>query len=351
MKYIYCYLLVLLPCLCIAQKTLDSIFLQGKVTGVQIVAVDHNQRRAYYYGNADESVKVDSATVFQAASLSKAVLAYIVLKMVDRNEMSLDEPLRNYYKYDRINADTAAWQITARMVLHHQTGFPNWAANPVSKQWFTSALKTTFKPGSSWSYSGEGFMYLQYAVESIWKQSLEKIARQEVFMPLQMTSTSFLWHPSFDATGAYGHNAKEESTGRNEPFFAAAAYSMLTTAADYNSFLQALVSGQGLSKTAHQLLLSDLVNVVKPGKKANEATNHISWALGVGIQRNESGTAIWHWGDNGDFKSFFMAFPQKKQSIVYFTNSHNGLTVMPAVLNYYFGPQTWWALRWLDKDF
>jgi len=273
------------------------------------------------------------------------------MKMADRKEISLDEPLRNYFTYDRIIADTPARQITARMVLHHQTGLPNWAANPTSKQWFTAALKTNFTPGSSWSYSGEGFMYLQYAVESIWKQSLEKIARQEVFIPLHMVSSSFLWQPSFETTGAYGHNSKEELTGRNEPFFAAAAYSMLTTAADYNNFLQALVSGKGLSKAGHKLMFTDTVNVKKQYKPLSEAGSHISWALGLGIQRNELGTAIWHWGDNGDFKCFFMAFPEKGSSMVYFANSGNGLTVMPAVLDYYFGKHTWWALQWLEKDF
>ncbi|MEO6316393.1 MAG: serine hydrolase domain-containing protein [Chitinophagaceae bacterium] len=336
-----------------SQPALDSIFARGKVTGVQIVAHSNNKTHAYNYGksNADEAGKVNGSTVFQAASLGKVVLAYIVLKMVDRKMISLDTPLWNYYQYDRIKADTAAQKITARMVLHHQTGFPNWVLNPTAKQWFRSPLKTSFVPGSSWSYSGEGFMYLQYAVESIWKQSLEKIAQQEVFIPLQMTSSSFLWQRSFDTSGAYGHNKDGDVTARNEPFFTAAAYSLLTTASDYHNFLHALATGNGLSETTRQLMISDTVSISKNNIPRSEAASHISWGLGVGIQRNTPGTAIWHWGDNGDFKCFFMAFPEKNNSIVYFTNSENGLNVMPEVLNYYFGTQTWWALQWMDKDF
>jgi len=353
-KIILCLLYTSLSLYCFAQQAvLDSIFKNGKVTGVQLVATIGQQTQNYYYGksSAEEPAMVDSATIFQAASLSKCILAYIVLRMADNRQISLDEPLRTYFNYDRTRADTAASRITARMVLHHQTGFPNWAVNPVSKQWFTSALHTQFAPGSSWSYSGEGFMYLQYAVESIWKESLEKIARREVFMPLDMHSSSFLWQPAFSETGAYGHNKNGEVTGRNEPFLTAAAYSMLTTASDYNKFLQALVQGKGLSRKAHRLMFADTVNVRKKDKAPGDAAAHVSWALGMGIQRNELGTAIWHWGDNGDFKCFFMAFPEKNKSIVYFTNSENGLKVMPAVLDFYFGRHTWWALQWLDKDF
>ena len=353
MKAIFFYLLFFLPFHSFSQQTLDAIFKKRKVTGVQILVIKDNKPGTYYYGKpkADEAGKVDGATVFQAASLSKAILAYIVLKMADRNQISLDEPLYHYFAYDRIKSDTAAQKITARMVLHHETGFPNWATNPTSKQWFTSALKTKFIPGSGWSYSGEGFMFLQYAVESILKQSLEKIATREVFVPLNMPSSSFLWRPSFTNTGAYGHDKNGEVTGRNEPFLPAAAYSLLTTAADYNNFLQALVTGNGLSAVSHKLLFTDTVSVKKNNATVSEPASHISWGLGVGIQRNELGTAAWHWGDNGDFKCFFMAFPGQNNSIVYFTNSKNGLDAVPDVLTYYFGKNTWWALQWLDKDF
>ncbi|MEO5684317.1 MAG: serine hydrolase domain-containing protein [Chitinophagaceae bacterium] len=353
MKYYIVLYFLSSPFFITAQQNLDTVFKKANITGVQLLVSENGQEKTWYYGkrSADETARIDGATVFQAASLSKLVLAYITMRLADRKIISLDTPLYRYYVYERIKADTAARKITARMVLHHTSGFPNWASNPTAKQWHTSVLKTNFTPGSSWSYSGEGFMYLQFAVESVMKKSLEQIAREEVFIPLKMPSSSFLWRPSFADNGAYGHDKTGANTGRPEPFLPAAAYSLLTTAADYNRFLLALITGKGLSNQMLQLMLADAVPVKKPGSSQDEAADHISWGLGAGIQKNEAGTAIWHWGDNGDFKCFFMVFPAQKKSLVYFTNSANGLNVMQDVLNFYFGKNTWWALQWLDKEF
>ena len=70
---------------------------------------------------------------------------------------------------DRVNL------ITARLVLTHRTGFPNW--RPRGKP-----LQIHFTPGERFSYSGEGFVYLQQAVEK----------KQTVFDPLKMTDSSYL---------------------------------------------------------------------------------------------------------------------------------------------------------------
>ncbi len=353
MKQILFPLIFLLPLYSFSQQGIDTIFSNASIAGAQIMYVDNGIQQPHYYGkpNADEPEKITGTTVFQAASLSKVVMAYITLRLLDKKLIALDTPLYRYYPYERIKKDEAAKKITARMVLQHTTGFPNWATNPISKEWAGSALSTRFTPGSSWSYSGEGFMFLQFAVEKILKKSLEKIAADEVFIPLQMRSSSFLWRPSYTDDGAYGHNKNGELTGRPEAFLPGAAYSLLTTAEDYNRFLQAVISGKGLTKTTHQLMLNDMVSVKKKDSSLSEAGSHVSWALGLGIQRNEAGTSIWHWGDNGDFKCFFMAFPATHKSLVYFTNSENGLTVLPQLLNYYFGNHTWWALQWLDRDF
>jgi len=347
------YFFFLTPLFSFSQGNLDTIFKNAAIPGVQLVFTENSKTQSHYYGrlNAEERGSVNGSTVFQAASLSKCVLAYIVLRLAGKKIIALDTPLSRYYTYDRIKTDAAARQITARMVLQHTTGFPNWAYNPMSKEWAKSVLETKQTPGKFFSYSGEGFMYLQLAVESLLNQSLEKIALREVFMPLNMKSSSFLWQARFNNSGAYGHNKAGEVTGRTEYFLPAAAYSLLTTAADYSIFVQALMDGRGLSPAMHKQLFTDTISIRKKDTIAGEAGSHISWGLGVGIQRSEPGTAIWHWGDNGDFKSFFIGFPALRKSLVYFSNGENGLEVLPKVLDYYFGKQNWWCLRWLKKEF
>lgn len=334
----------------LAQRSLDSLIRKHSITGVQLSFVKEGKEQSYVYGysNADTKEKVTASTVFEAASLSKVVLAYIALRLVDRGLISLDTALVRYYAYERIKDDPAAQKVTARMVLHHTTGFPNWAANPMTKGWRTTPLHTSFKPGTSWSYSGEGFMFLQLAIERVLKQSLQDIAVKEVFLPLGMKSSSFVWQLRFEKTGAYGHNRKGETMDRPQFFLPGGAYSLMTTAHDYSLFVQAMGSGKGLTAATYKLLLKDAVPVKATG---DSASAHISWGLGVGKMQNELGAAFWHWGDNGVFKCFFLFYPYSHSGIVCMTNSEAGLDLMRPLFTYYFGRASWWCVPWLEKAF
>src|SRR5260370_34937534 len=73
--------------------------------------------------NAKTGEKADEGTVFQAASLSKPVFAYAVLKLVDQGTLDLDAPLSKYLP--AYVDDEPVNQITARLVLPHRTGFRN----------------------------------------------------------------------------------------------------------------------------------------------------------------------------------------------------------------------------------
>lgn len=234
------------------------------------------------------------------------------------------------------------------MVLHHTTGFRNWAGNPLTKAWRTTTLRTSFEPGTAWSYSGEGFMFLQLAIEALLKQSLEDIAVKEVFLPLGMKSSSFVWQPGFEKTGAYGHNQDGEAMERTEFFLPAGAYSLLTTAFDFQLLVQAIASGKGLAASTHKLLLQEAVPVKATG---DSTAMHIAWSLGIGKMQNELGTAFWHWGDNGYFTCFFLFYPSSNQGLVCMTNSENGLQLMQPLFEHYFGTASWWLVPWLEAAF
>src|SRR5918911_436822 len=66
------------------------------------------------------------------------------------------------------------------------------------------ALRIHFTPGERFSYSGEGFMYLQRAVEAITKKPLEETMKELVFRPLGMASSSYVFRPDYEARKAAG---------------------------------------------------------------------------------------------------------------------------------------------------
>ncbi|HJY42540.1 MAG TPA: serine hydrolase domain-containing protein, partial [Steroidobacteraceae bacterium] len=80
------------------------------------------------FGTLNDSAQtpLNPGTIFEAASLSKPVFAYLVLRLADRGEFDLDRPLYEMLEYPRLAHDERYKRITARIVLSHGTGLPNW---------------------------------------------------------------------------------------------------------------------------------------------------------------------------------------------------------------------------------
>jgi tetratricopeptide (TPR) repeat protein len=113
-----------------------------------------------------------------------------------------------------------------------------------------------------------------------------------------------------------------------------------------------LINGKGLKPETQKMMFTTAsdANWFKH-TIAEDTKKHISWGLGVGLQKNETGKWIWHWGDNGDFKTFYIANPEKKEILVYFTYSTWGLHITTDVLNTFFPKQSWWPCLWTGYQF
>ncbi len=292
---------------------------------------------------------VDANTVFQAASLGKVVEAYIALRLHDRGLLDLDQPLLTYCAYPRLAQEPRAARITARMVLRHTTGLPNWAEYPLAPTWKTSALHLKYAPDSCWNYSGEGFVLLQKVLEQLTGKSFETLAQEEVFQPLHLVNSSFVWRDKFAANFSVGHDKTGQPSQLVRYLHPYGAYSLLTTAPDYHRFMQALVTGQGLKLATARLLRTPATPADRCGRPASPADPAIAWACGVGLATTSQGLAQWHWGDNDDFKGFFMTLPGKQESVLLLTNSANGSLLTDDVLQLFFGPGTYWAPQWLAE--
>ncbi|GGG32524.1 serine hydrolase domain-containing protein [Hymenobacter glacieicola] len=331
---------------------LAALLKKENVAGIQLIYSKKGETRQYSLGvrRAGATPAVDAQTIFQAASLGKVVLAYTALRLHDQGRLDLDQPLLRYYPYPRLQNEPRADHITARMVLGHTTGLPNWAGYPLAESWKTSALHLNFAPDSCWSYSGEGYVFLQKTLEHLTGKSLEQLAQQEVFGPLKMPNSSFTWQPRFDNNAAFGHDQAGQPTEIKRFTEANGGFSLLTTAPDYHRFLQAILHGKGLRPATAKLL-------VAPANAANRCTTplsptdaRIAWACGVGLATTSHGPAQWHWGDNGDFRGFFMTFPDTKETLLFLTNSANGLRLTDDVLRLFVGPGQYQAMQWLAEE-
>lgn len=254
----------------------------------------------------EEDRPVDASTHFEIASLTKTVFSRCILQLEDRGLLRLDRPLREYSDEPLPTDDPAFRDVTARDVLTHATGLPNWGDAP---------LPLRFVPGTGFGYSGKAYTFLQNVVEKITGSRIDVLLQDEIFNPLGMKNAAMIWtgplnrtlSRTFDADGVI--EPLRSSCRRTVAVEPNAAFSLCVTISDYTKFaLQ---------------LLSEPETIERIRSFRNPVTEDVSWGLGWGLCRE----TLWHWGDNDGFKAFVILDPATKDGVVIHTNSFNGLDV------------------------
>ena len=304
-------------------------------------------------GNMSATKPGGSTPVFQAASLSKVIFAYVVLRMYDRGEIDLDKPLYNYTDIDRFIDNDKAKKLTARLVLMHRTGLEEWAADPSSDEWPDSRIHFIFPVDSIFDYSGEGYAFLQRAVEKIKGKSIQEIAKEEVFGKFDMPNTSYGWLPQYDTMAVASFNREGENRGVRKFPRQNVAYTLLTNAHDYSNFLRVLLDGTGLKRKTYKMMIapcSGLATQYPPKIREIDKKGTIAWGLGIGTERTlRHGTILWHWGDNGNSKALFIIIPKEKKTFIYFANSACGHDIVNQMTKLFLD-DTFDIAQWINEE-
>lgn len=296
-------------------RRLPSLIDSAGIPGMSVALVENGTvawTKGFGVRSAGSSALVDENTVFEAASLSKPVVAYAALKLVDAGLLDLDRPLRDYVDIPELT-DPRASRITTRMVLSHTTGLQNERIND-------EPLALAFDPGEKFRYSGEGFRLLQRALESIANESLDKLSRRVVFDPLGMTRSAFVWKEDFSGNAAVGHADFKSVRAPTRPTAARAPSSLHTTAHDYALFVRSIMRREGLQSRTFDEMMTPQVRVT-PGT---------AWGLGWSLETSDSAPILFHWGDNSNsgFTAFVLMDPARRKAVLYFANSATGLGIM-----------------------
>jgi CubicO group peptidase (beta-lactamase class C family) len=312
------------------ERLIPHLMLEGEVPGLSIVVIQDGSvhwQRAFGVANRDTGQPLTHRSIFESASLTKPLFAYAVLKLAEAGVLSLDTPLYEYLPEPV--SDERMKRITTRMVLAHTTGFQNEVMPG-------ETLKVHFAPGTRFSYSGAGFLYLQRVVEHRTRKRLPALMRELVFDPLGMTESAYVWLPQYEQRKAFGHNAAGVVAQRRKPAEATVA-TLHTTPLDYARFLIATMKRSGLKPATSQAMLTSQASIDEScfsclNDNKGSISTALSWGLGWGLERTARGTAFWHWGENnGEFQNFAMGYPDG-DGVVIFTNSGNGFSIMPEIV-------------------
>jgi len=306
------------------EKEIPKLMEKADIPGLSMAVIQNGE--IFWSGNfgvrsRETNEPVDENTIFEAASLTKTITAVAALKLVEREELDLDKPLAEYLPYQRLTGDERYKKITARHVLTHTTGLPNWGD------------KLVREPGKLYGYSGEGFLYLGRTIEKISGISLEEFAKKEIFEPLGMSRTSYVWNDLYDENGAAGHDRHSFANQKRKRTDPNGGASLLTTALDYATFLCSIMNNQVLEPKTIDLMLTPHVRATKRREARDELDEHISWGFGWGIQPGNTENGFWHWGDNGDLRAYTVSYPKKKAGLVFFANSENLFLVAESLIS------------------
>jgi CubicO group peptidase (beta-lactamase class C family) len=315
--------------------------------GMAVAVIDHG-RVSYVHAYGMRDAKGDplaTDTIMYGASLTKTVFAYTVMQLVDQGKLNLDTPLKDdldkplpsygadpafpdkYGPYKDLTDDARWEKITPRMCLTHSTGFSNfWFIEPDQK------LHIHFEPGTRFSYSGEGFILLQFVIEhGRQAQGLGLDVgdlTKAIFDRLGMTRTSLVFHAGLETNVADGWNDQGQPQAHEKRSKVRVAGSMNTTISDLSKFAAALVCGDGLSAgsraemtkprlhiaTAHQfpLFLPDL--------PLNEQRKDLYSGLGVTIFDGPQGHGFYKGGHDGQTANTLVCIEAGQRCVVILAN-------------------------------
>ena len=346
----------------------QQLMKDGNVQGLAITVFNKNKpvyKKVFGYKRFDTKERLQTNTNFYGASLSKAVFAVLVMKMVEEKVIELDKPLESYLPqpvsaygkgtswnqdYTDLKGDSLHKKITARMCLDHTSGFPNW-------RWYEpdQKLRVDFEPGSGYSYSGEGLCYLQFVLEKITGKLLEQLMEEKIFHPLGMSTSAYTWQARFEKNYCHGHDTNGKVLEKDKDNAPRSASTLETTPDDLSLFLEGVLEQRILGAVSYKEMFTPQLRlrskIQMEAQSWLDTTNsendkiQLSYGLGWGILQTPYGFGAFKEGHGDGFQHYFIIFPEKQMGILILTNSDNGEGIFKELLEFAVGDKyTPW--RW-----
>jgi CubicO group peptidase (beta-lactamase class C family)/glyoxylase-like metal-dependent hydrolase (beta-lactamase superfamily II) len=264
--------------------------------------------------NPDEAMRLDG--IFWIASMSKPVLAALLLMLQDDGLLSVDDPVEKHLPEFKglKTADGKPAQVTIRHLLTHTSGLSEITSQQALKSKTLTdviplyvAKPVAFTPGSKWVYCQSGINTGGRIAEVVTRKPLEKLMQERLFGPLGMKDTTFyLTEKQLPRlASSYRRTDKGELEATEIRFlngksptsldrFPAPNGGLFSTAADYARFCQMVLRGGELDgKRYLKPETVKLMTTIQTGDLKTGFTPGNGWGLGWCVVREPQGvTAV-----------------------------------------------------------
>ncbi|MDN5216383.1 serine hydrolase [Fulvivirgaceae bacterium BMA12] len=305
----------------ISQKSdelLEAFAGLNKFNGTVLIYQNDNILLEKGYGFKDVESKTlnNSNTIFQIGSITKQFTAMVILKLLERNQLSLSDKLSKYYP-DFPKGDS----ITLEHLLTHTSGIFNYTddasfmstevTKPANEQKILALFKDKdlqFSPGSNWAYSNSGYSLLGYIIEKVTETPYEEVVRKFIFAPLEMKNSGFDFAGLVHKEKATGYNNPEQKSIVVDSSVSYAGGAIYSTVWDLLKWHNALQTNKLIANTLLEKAYTPYMN---------------NYGYGVTIDSVFNKRRIAHGGGIFGFTSYITRVPEDNVCIVVLNNINN----------------------------
>nr|WP_295378231.1 serine hydrolase domain-containing protein [Pseudoxanthomonas sp.] len=374
----------LLLCLCtaaapVAAQTADAVpdpavealMREARVTGLALAAIHDGQvteLRTYGLRDVEQDLPLTPDSTMYAASLTKGAFAYAVMGLVQDGKLDLDRPIADYLprplpeyeKYADLAGDERWRKLTARMLLAHTAGFPNFRFFTPHGYDEHAKLAFEFEPGSRFAYSGEGINLLQFVIEHGLGTDVGALMQERVFDRFGMKSSGMTWRDAFATNLALGYDEAGKPLGHKQRGAVRAAGSMDTTLRDFAAFLAGLARGEGLDAAARGQLFGEQVRIDSVQQFPTLSTETtpdnqaigLAYGLGWSVYRTPEGRAFFKGGHDDGTRNIAVCVRDGRDCLLLMSNSSNADGIFAYLIDHKLGPVCfpWYWQAYLPYD-
>jgi len=309
----------------------DRIDRAKRGVGIVIGLVDEKGVRVITYGkaNQDGNRALDGNTVFEIGSVTKVFTATLLADMVERGEVSLNDPISKYLPKTVKTPTRDGKEITLLDLATQTSGLPRLPSNFAPKDpqnpyadysveqlyAFLSSYTLTRGIGEKYEYSNFGVGLLGHILALRAGTDYETLVRQRISEPLRMSDTKIKLTPEMLARLATGHNQALKPVPNWDLPTLAGAGALRSTV---NDMLKFVAANLGLSK-------SSLFVAMQKAQQSQREAGQADLTIGLNwhILKKFDSEMIWHNGGTAGYHSFIGLDRKNRRGVVVLSNSAN----------------------------